>query len=113
MQGRRTLGKQEVRKPLPPEKRDAQKAMATCYMVITFHDSNTWSKWSNEHAQPNKLRNINDSINEMFRICEKYFKGKMHSAAIFDVRVHKVAEAHNKIYQFEKGFWQGVQPFTW
>jgi hypothetical protein len=113
MQGRRTLGKQETRKPLSPEKRAVQKELATCYMVITFHDGNDWSKWSNEHAQPNKLLNINDSINEMFRICEKYFKGKMHSAAIFDVRMTKTTGAHNKIYQFEKGFWKMVQPVTW
>jgi hypothetical protein len=113
MQGRRTLGKQAPRKPLPPEKKDAQKEKATCYMVITFHDNNKWSKWSNEHAQPNKLLNINDSINEMFRICEKYFSGKIHSAAIFDVRTDKTAGAHNKIYQFERGFWNMVQPVSW
>ena len=113
MQGRRTLGKQGPKPALPPETKEKQKAMASCYMVITFHDSNTWSKWSNEHQQPAKLLNINDAINEMFRICEKYFKGKMHSAVIFDVRTDKSIGAENKIYQFEKGFWQMVKPVTW
>ena len=112
MKDRRTLGS-ETKKPLPPEKLEAQKQKATCRMVIKFHDNNTWSKWSNEYAQPNKFLNINDSINEMFRICEKYFKGRIASGAIFDVRVHKQVGAHNKIYQFEKGFWKMEQPVIW
>ena len=88
--------------------------MASCFMVVKFHDGNTWGKWSNEHAQA-KIRNISDAINEMFQIVEKSFKGaqKVHSAAIFDTRVHKTTGAFNKIYQYEKGRWQLVQPITW
>ncbi|PWJ50623.1 hypothetical protein CLV98_1415 [Dyadobacter jejuensis] len=112
MKSRRTLGT-STKKALSPERKEAQKEKATCFMVIKFHDGNTWSKWSNEHAQPNKFLNINDSLNEMFRVCQHYFAGRIHSAAIFDVRVHKNIGAHNKIYQFEKGCWQLVQPVGW
>lgn len=113
MQGRKSLGKQDNYKPLPLENKQAQKQKATCYMVIKFHDGNKWSKWSNEHAQPNKFLNINDSINEMFRIFNKYFTGKVHSGAIFDVRVEKTPGAHNKIYQFEKGYWKMEKQISW
>jgi hypothetical protein len=111
MQGRKTLG-QEKRKELSPEKKELQKKMASCKMVIKFHDANTWSKWSNEYAQP-RIVNISDGVNEMFRIFEKYFRRSTHSAAIFDTRESKEIGAHNKIYQFEKGVWTMVQPFHW
>ena len=115
MQHRRYIGHSEQpAKRLSPEKAEKQKAMASCYMVVKFQDGKTWSKWSNEHAQA-KIQNISDAINEMFRIIDKSFKGSLnvHSAAIFDTRVHKKTGAFNKIYQYEKGSWQMVQPVTW
>lgn len=114
MKSRRFYGHQEKpSRPLTDERKEEQKAKASCYLVIKFHDGNTWSKWSNEHGQPKKLLNINDAVNEMFRIAHQYFQGKIHSAAIFDTREHKKPGAYNKIYQYEKGFWTQVQQFTW
>ncbi|GAB2780532.1 hypothetical protein GCM10027275_25100 [Rhabdobacter roseus] len=113
MKHRRFVGQQTSnRKPLTEEQKAKQKSMASCYMVVKFHDGNQWSKWSNEWAQP-RIRNINDAINEMFRIMEQYFKGRVHSAAIFDTRMTKDARADNKIYQYENGCWQIEKPFTW
>ena len=83
-------------------------------MVVKFHDGNSWSKWSNEYAQPNKFLNISDSINEMFRIvADPKWRGRVASAAIFDTRTDKRFGSHNKIYQFENGTWKMVKPFTW
>ena len=110
MNGRKTKGL-EFRQPLTEEQKAEQKAKATCLLVIKFHDANTWSKWSNEWKQK-KLKTLNDSVNEMFRICEVNFKNKIHSAAIFDVRTNKKPCAANKIFQFEKGFWKVVEPIN-
>ncbi|CAG4992301.1 hypothetical protein DYBT9275_00934 [Dyadobacter sp. CECT 9275] len=98
---------------LSPERAALQKQMASCFMILKFHDGNTWGKWSNEHAQPNKIMTISDGINEMLRVFEKYFRGSTFSGAIFDTRQHKKLGAFNKIYQFEKGVWTMVQPFEW
>lgn len=115
MNGRRYTGQQEAsqRKPLTEEQKAKQRQMASCYLTIKFQDGRSWSKWSNEWAQPNKFRTISDAVNEMLRICEQYFKGSIFSAAIFDTRTTKTLSAENKIYQYEKGTWQTVQPFTW
>jgi len=113
MKHRQSLGSEPSKRgPLSPEKKDQQREKASCYMVIRFHDNKTWSKWSNEFAQA-WINNISVAINEMFRIFDKYFKHAAHSAAIFDTRERKTIGAHNKIYQFEKGVWTIVQPFTW
>ncbi len=113
MRHRRTLGLEQKGKALSPEKKAKQKEMASCFMVLKFHDANTWGKWSNEYAQASKIRNISDAINEMFRIFEKYFRGNVASGAIFDTRKDKKLGAHNKIYQFEKDSWTIVQAFEW
>lgn len=97
---------------LSPENRELQKQKASCYMVIKFHDGRSWSKWSNEFKQPNLIVNIGDGINEMFRVFDKYFAKSAHSAAIFDTRISKTAGAHNKIWQWDKG-WRCVQGVTW
>ncbi|TDB66841.1 hypothetical protein [Arundinibacter roseus] len=113
MKDRRFLGQQtSKRKPLTQEQKDKQRKMASCYMVVNFHDGNEWSKWSNEWAQP-RIRNIGDAVNEMFRIMETYFRGKVHSAAIFDTRINKDTGAENKIYQFENGVWKMEKQFNW
>ncbi|MFN3378633.1 hypothetical protein [Runella zeae] len=106
------------RKPLTDEQRAEQRAKASCYLTVTFYDGNKWSKWSNEWKQPHKGK-INEWINEMFRVCEEYFKGQIREAAIFDTRTLKQCIASerdpncNKIYQYEKGSWRLVQPISW
>jgi hypothetical protein len=115
MNGRRYTGQQEAsqRKPLTEEQKAKQREKASCFMTIRFHDGNTWSKWSNEWAQPNKFPNISAAVNEMLRIADQYFAGKIYSAAIFDTRTTKSLSAANKIYQYEKGFWKLEKPITW
>lgn len=112
MKDRKTLGL-EPKKGLTPQRRDVQVEKASCRMIIKFHDGNTWSKWSNEHAQPNRITNISAGVNEFFRVFNHYFTGKVASAAIFDTRISKTCGAHNKIYQFERGNWTITQAFTW
>lgn len=114
MNYRRSYGHndQNNRKPLTPERKALQREKASCYMVIKFQDGGYFSKWSNEHAQA-WIINIGEAVNEMFRIFEKDFRRTTFSAAIFDTRENKKPGAHNKIYQYEKGVWTMVQPFTW
>ncbi len=114
MKHRRYLGQQtSTRKPLTDEQKEKQRRMATAYLVVKFNDGNEFRKWSNEWAQPNKLRNISEAINDLFRVFAKYWEHNTYSAAIFDVRVQKYGSAENKVYQYENGVWKTVKPFGW
>ena len=100
-------------KPLTDEQKAKQQRMATACLVIKFNDGKKFLKWSNEWAQPNKFRNINEAVNELFRLFGKYWEYNTYSAAIFDVRETNDFSAKNKVYQYENGVWQIVNPLIW
>lgn len=104
------------RPALKPE--DNQKMIddSRALLIVEFHVQEKpggkafWSKCGQR-----KHKNMNDAINYLIWLVSGYekWKGKVLRAAIFDTRVIKTGHGANKIYQFDNGFWQADQPFTW
>lgn len=113
IRGRQQYG-QKARPSLTQEARDKMISEASCYMVVQFHNNpRPFSMWSKE-SQNKKIVNINDAVNEMFRIFNRPdWRGCVASAAIFDMRFTKKCSAENKIYQYDGVCWKMVNPVNW
>jgi hypothetical protein len=90
---------------LSEESLSKQREKARTCLVIKFNGGRVWKKWSNEFKQPDKIKNMKQSVDKLKWLFAVYWKKNAESAAIFDTREHKTIGSHNKIYQYENGEW--------